>query len=98
MLERLRAGFRKLVGIPEKQFVNESELDQIFAYDLDSDNNNTDIENPPEEENINKDLKGNTVEEDQEIAKTIMDGMAQYTEFKVEPIKNRKEERRRFRM
>jgi uncharacterized protein (UPF0254 family) len=63
--------------------VDETELEQIFAYDLDSDNNNTDIENPKEEENLNKELKVNTVEEDQEIAKTIMDGVAEYTEFKV---------------
>jgi hypothetical protein len=61
--------------MPSKAFVDETDLDQIFAYDLDSDNNNTDIDKPPEEENVNKGLKVNTIEEDQEIAMTIMDGV-----------------------
>ena len=64
LLGRLRQGMRKLLNVPTKQLVDDSELEQIFAYDLDSDNNNTDIENPKEEENLNKELKVNTVEED----------------------------------
>lgn len=61
---RLRVGLRRLVGMAESQLEAEAALEKVIAYDMDSDNNNTENESPPPEEFYGEMGINNTQEED----------------------------------
>jgi hypothetical protein len=80
----------------ERQIRDQQELERVMAYDMDSDNNNTEQVSRDDGDSFGALLGGNSQKQDAMIAKTIIEGIPQNLEIKLKlsPL----QEQHRFRV